>query len=341
MDRRRGCSKGDAAHHRRRWADTTETVMRIGIDLGGSKTEGILLTPDGEGARIRVASARSYEGTLDVLVDLASRLEARAGVRCSVGVGIPGSLSPRSRRVRNANSTWLQGHALGADLSTRLRRRVRVANDADCFALSEATDGSGAGADPVFGAILGTGVGGGVVVRGRLLDGASGIAGEWGHTPLPVRHLDELPGPACWCGRTGCVEAWLSGPAMAADHVRMAGVALDAAGIAERAASGDGACAETLARYVERLGRALAVVVDIVDPEVIVLGGGVSNIPGLAQDVERALHPHIFTDDPTVRVVRHTHGDSSGVRGAAWLWSAEEVDQGIAVPDPVRGLRAD
>ena len=304
--------------------------MRIGIDLGGSKTEGILLTPDGEGARLRVASARSYPRTLDVLADLVSRLEAQAGERCSVGLGIPGSLSPATGRVRNANSTWLQGHTLGADLSARLRRRVRVANDADCFALSEATDGAAAGADPVFGVILGTGVGGGVVVRGRLLEGASGIAGEWGHTPLPVGRRDEFPGPSCWCGRAGCVERWLSGPAMAADHERATGVSIDAVEIAARAAAGDRDCAETLRRYVERLGRALAIVVDIVDPEVVVLGGGVSNIPGLAARVEAALHPHVFTDRPTVRVVGHRHGDSSGVRGAAWLWAEGETDEGIA-----------
>jgi fructokinase len=305
--------------------------MRIGIDLGGSKTEGMLLAPDGDGTRIRVPSARSYAGTLDVLTDLVSRLEALAGVRCSVGVGIPGSLSPGSGRVRNANSTWLQGHALGADLSVRVRRRVRVANDADCFALSEATDGAGEGADPVLGVILGTGVGGGVVVRGRLLVGASGIAGEWGHTPLPVVGSDELPGPACWCGRTGCVETWLSGPAMSADHARVTGTTLDAARIAELAASGDPACEETLQRYVERLGRALSVVVDIVDPALIVLGGGVSNVPGLPEAAEQALHPHIFTDHPTVRVVRHRHGDSSGVRGAAWLWPVDEMERGTAV----------
>ena len=300
-------------------------AMRIGIDLGGSKTEGILLAPDRAGARIRVASARTYPATIDVLADLVSRLEAQAGVRCTVGLGIPGSLSPATGRVRNANSTWLQGHSLGADLSTRLGRPVRVANDADCFALSEATDGAAAGADPVFGVILGTGVGGGVVVRGRLLEGASGIAGEWGHTPLPVAQIGEFPGPACWCGRSGCVESWLSGPAMAADHERVTGVTLDAAEIAGRAVSGDPDSRATIERYVSRLGRALAVVVDIVDPEVVVLGGGVSNIPGLAERAEAALHPHLFTDKPTVRVVRHRHGDSSGVRGAAWLWSADEA----------------
>lgn len=297
--------------------------MRIGIDLGGTKTEGILLGPRGEVARARVASARSYPNTLDLIAELVDRLEARAAESCSVGVGIPGSLSPTSGRVRNANSTWLQGHALGADLSSRLQRPVRVANDADCFALSEATDGAGAGANPVFGVILGTGVGGGVVVGGRLLEGASGIAGEWGHTPLPVSAVSEFPGPPCWCGRSGCVESWLSGPAMAADHGRVTGTALDAASIAEGAAAGAPACLDSLRRYTERLGRALSVVVDIVDPEVVVLGGGVSNIDGLAQEVERALHPHVFTDRPTVRVVRNRHGDSSGVRGAAWLWPAE------------------
>lgn len=304
--------------------------MRIGVDLGGTKTEGILLGREGEVARVRLASVRSYPGTLDLIAGLVSRLEEQAGCRCTVGVGIPGSLSPVSGRVRNANSTWLQGHALGFDLSTLLGRRVRVANDANCFALSEAVDGAGSGGDPVFGVILGTGVGGGLVVGGRLVEGASGIAGEWGHTPLPVRDAGEFPGPACWCGRRGCVEAWLSGPAMAADHARATGTTLDAVQISAAASAGDASATETIARYVERLGRALAVVVDIVDPEVIVLGGGVSNVVGLAGAVEASLHPHVFSDRPAVRVVRHRHGDSSGVRGAAWLWAPDEAAAGTA-----------
>lgn len=302
--------------------------MRIGIDLGGTKTEGLLLAPDGEEHRVRVATPPDYEGTLGVIVDLVARLDAEAGRRCTVGVGVPGSLSPRTGLVRNANSTWLEGHPLDADLAERLERPVRLSNDANCFALSEATDGAAAGADPVFGVILGTGVGGGVVVGGRVLEGASRIAGEWGHTPLPVATADEMPGPACWCGRRGCVETWLSGPGMAADHERVADDLLDAAAIVARAADGDAACAATLERFVERLGRALAVVVDLLDPEVIVLGGGVSNTPGLAAAAQAALRPHVFTDEATVRVVTNRHGDSSGVRGAAWLWTVEEARGG-------------
>lgn len=301
--------------------------MRIGIDLGGTKTEGLLLAPDGGERRLRMATPNDYEGTLAVIVQLVEALEAEAGRRCTVGVGIPGSLSPRTGRVRNANSTWLEGHALDDDLSERLGRPVRVSNDANCFALSEAADGAAAGADPVFGVILGTGVGGGVVVGGRVLEGASGIAGEWGHMPLPVATADEMPGPSCWCGRRGCVETWLSGPGMAHDHLQVTGDRLDAARIAAWAAEGDAACAATIERYVGRLGRALAVVVDIVDPAVIVLGGGVSNTPGLAEATQAALRPHVFTDEATVRVVANRHGDSSGVRGAAWLWSVDEADE--------------
>ena len=303
--------------------------MRIGIDLGGTKTEGLLLAAGGEEARVRVASAREYAGTLEVIVELVGELERRAGRRCTVGVGIPGSLSPTTGRVRNANSTWLEGHVLDRDLTKKLGRPVRVTNDANCFALSEATDGAAVGADPVFGVIIGTGVGGGVVVGGRVLVGASGIAGEWGHMPLPVASVDEVPGPACWCGRSGCVERWLSGPGMAADHARRTGESLDATTIANRAADGEGKAVETLRRYVDRLGRSLAVVVNVLDPEVVVLGGGVSNVVGLAERVERALHPHVFTDSPRVRVVRNQHGDSSGVRGAAWLWTPEEAASGF------------
>jgi fructokinase len=299
--------------------------MRIGIDLGGTKTEALLLGDDGSEYRVRVASAPSWEGTLDVIAGLVATLDARAGRRCPVGVGIPGSLSPVTGRVRNANSTWLQGHALDRDLTARLGRPVRVCNDANCFALSEAADGAAEGADPVFGVILGTGVGGGVVVGGRVLNGACGIAGEWGHVPLPVASADEFPGPACWCGRRGCVETWLSGPGMAADHERVAGRRLEAAAIARGAVEGDPECVRTLDRYVARLGRALAVVVDIVDPEVVVLGGGVSNVHGLAARVAEAVRPHVFSDAAAVRVVRARHGDSSGVRGAAWLWSPAEA----------------
>jgi fructokinase len=300
--------------------------MRIGIDLGGTKTEAIFLAPGGvEVERRRVATPRDYEASLETIVALVAELEATSGRRCTVGVGIPGSLSPRTGLVRNANSTWLQGRPLDRDLGGLLGRRVRVMNDANCFVLSEASDGAGAGATSVFGVILGTGVGGGLVLDGRVVGGASGIAGEWGHTPLPAPRLEELPGPRCWCGRSGCVETWLSGPGLAADHRRATGDELTAEAIAARAADGDAGCGATLERYVERLGRALAVVVNIVDPEVVVLGGGVSNVAGLPEAARAHLLPHLFTDAPAARVLRHRHGDSSGVRGAAWLWSEAEA----------------
>lgn len=304
--------------------------MRIGIDLGGTKTEGIVLSDEGAVVRRRVPSARSYGATLDTLAELVAGLERDVASTCSVGLGIPGSLSPRTGLVRNANSTWLQGHPLGLDLSQRLGRPVRVANDADCFALSEATDGSGEGASPVFGAILGTGVGGGLVVGGRLLQGFSGIAGEWGHIALPVSQPSEFPGPHCWCGRNGCVEAWLSGPGMSGDHARVTGEKKDAREIADAAARGDANSVDTLRRYAERLGRALSIVVNVFDPEVVVLGGGVSNIAGLPERTEASLHQHVFSDLPEVRVRRHRHGDSSGVRGAAWLWSPADLASGAA-----------
>lgn len=307
--------------------------MRIGIDLGGTKTEAILLGPEGaEVARRRIATPRDYEGSLEVMAGLVRDLESRAGARCTVGVGIPGSLSPVTGLVRNANSTWLQDRPLDADLGARLGRAVRVMNDANCFALSEASDGAGADAESVFGVILGTGVGGGIVLQGRVVTGASGIAGEWGHIPLPSPRLEEIPGPRCWCGRAGCVETWLSGPGMAADHRRATDEELTARDIAERASDGDAGCGATLERYVERLGRALAVVVNVLDPQVVVLGGGVSNVAGLPEAVHAHLVPHLFTDAPLVEVVRNAHGDSSGVRGAAWLWSEAEAREAAGAP---------
>ncbi|HSG46483.1 MAG TPA: ROK family protein, partial [Longimicrobiales bacterium] len=294
--------------------------LRLGIDLGGTKTEIIALGPGGdELLRRRVDTPRSYPGTLDLLSELVADAEAALGARGTVGIGIPGALSPETGRVKNANSTWLIGRALDADLGSRLGRPVRLMNDANCFALSEASDGAGAGASSVFGVILGTGVGGGVVLNGRVHPGAGLVAGEWGHNPLPVAAAEEFPGPPCYCGRRGCVETWLSGPGMAADHLRVTGETFAAEEIALRATAGNAAAAGTLARYTERLGRALAVVVNILDPEVVVLGGGVSNIPGLPARAREALAPHVFTDTVVTRVVANAHGDSSGVRGAAWL----------------------
>ena len=299
--------------------------IRIGIDLGGTKIEGVALGPAGEEmARIRVATPKAYEPTLDALAGLVGRLEAEAGGSGPVGVGIPGTISPATGYVKNANSTWLIGHPLDRDLAARLDRPVRLMNDANCFALSEASDGAGAGARVVFGVILGTGVGGGIVVDGRPLAGAQLIAGEWGHNPLPWPADDERPGPDCYCGRKGCVETFLSGPGMARDHAAATGRRWSTHRIVEALAARDEGAVAAHDRYVERLGRALATVVNVLDPDVIVLGGGMSNLEGLAEAAQRALAPWVFTDVVGTRVVRNRHGDSSGVRGAAWLWSPEE-----------------
>lgn len=298
--------------------------IMIGIDMGGTKIEALALAGDGrELYRERVPTPRAYRETLAAVGGLVSRAEAAAGGPASVGVGIPGIISGLTGLVKNANSTWLIGHALDRDLEALLDRPVRMSNDANCFALSEAVDGAGRGAGVVFGAILGTGVGGGIVVDGRVLTGAQGIAGEWGHNPMP----GETGGRPCYCGRRGCVETWLSGPGLAADHREAGGRALDGPAIVAGAAAGDAACRGSLERYVDRLGRALAVVVNILDPDVVVLGGGLSNIPGLADAAEAALGPHVFTDAVTTPVRGNVHGDSSGVRGAAWLWQPPRAAQ--------------
>jgi len=298
--------------------------MRIGIDLGGTKIEGIAL--DGSGAtlaRRRVATPRGdYAATVGAVAALVGALEAEAGRSGSVGVGIPGTVSPATGLVKNANSTWLIGRPLDRDLAAALARPVRLANDADCFALSEASDGAGRGAAVVFGVILGTGVGGGLVVHGRPVQGPNGIAGEWGHNPLPWPAEDERPGPACYCGRAGCIETFLSGPGLARDHRAATGADLDAAAIAAAAASGEPAAAATLARYAGRLARGLATVVNVVDPDVIVLGGGLSQIAALYAAVPRLWGDHVFSDTVATALRPPVHGDSSGVRGAAWLWPA-------------------
>ena len=298
---------------------------RLGIDLGGTKIEGIVLGPDGTVlAGRRVASPTgTYDATVNAVVNLVRDLEREAGLEATVGIGIPGAMSPATGLVKNANSTWLIGHPFKADLETRLGRSVRIDNDANCFAVSEATDGAAAGADPVFGVILGTGVGGGLVVGGRPVVGASAIAGEWGHNPLPRMSEDERPGPPCYCGRAGCVESFLSGPALARDHEKQTGERLTAAEIARRAESGDANALATLDRHAERLARALAVVINILDPQVIVLGGGLSNIGRLYRVLPDLLQPHVFSDAVAVRIVPPKHGDASGVRGAAWLWPPE------------------
>ena len=293
--------------------------MRIGIDLGGTKIEALAIADDGrERLRRRVATPRDdYEATLAAIAGLVADLERSLGVRGSVGIGMPGTISPATGLVKNANSTWLNGRPLADDVQRVLDRPVRLANDANCFALSEATDGAAAGARAVFGVIAGTGVGGGIAIDGHVLVGANAIAGEWGHNPLPGARGDrESPGPACYCGRRGCIETFLSGPGLTADYDGVT-AAYD---IAVRAAAGEPRADAALARYEERMARALASIINVLDPDVIVLGGGLSNIDRLYASVPGRWGAHVFSDRVATRFVRAQHGDSSGVRGAAWLW---------------------
>jgi fructokinase len=309
-------------------------MARLGIDLGGTKTEGIVLDDQGrELARRRVATPRGdYDATLATIVQLVATLEHQAGTGggASIGVGIPGALSPATGLVKNANSTWLIGRPFDRDLAAALGRPVRVANDANCLAVSEATDGAGAGAAVVFAIVLGTGCGGGIVAHHRGLTGANAIAGEWGHSPLPWPADDERPGPPCYCGRRGCLETWVSGTGLAADHARVTGPTLDAATIAAGAAAGDPAARATLARHHRRLARGLAVVVNLLDPDVIVVGGGLSRLDSLYRELPGLLGEWCFSDTLTTPIRPARHGDSSGVRGAAWLWPPGET----ATPAP-------
>ncbi len=293
----------------------------LGVDLGGTKTEAIVLAADGTVRdRWRVPSpVGDYAATVRLIRDLAEGAARVFGGIGSVGVGIPGAIAPATGLVQNANSTWLIGHPFAADLAEALGRPVALANDADCFALSEASDGAGEGAASVWGIILGTGVGSGIVVRGRLLGGPNAIAGEWGHNPLPWPADDERPGPPCYCGKHGCIETFLSGPGLAADHRRATGQTLDAAEIAERAAAGDAAARASLDRHAERLARATASVINILDPETIVLGGGLSNLPHLYDALPKLWPRWVFAPAVATRLAPPKHGDSSGVRGAAWL----------------------
>lgn len=302
-------------------AVTAGQSMRIGLDLGGTKIEVIAIDQAGrERYRKRVASPRGdYPGTLDAVAALVAEAERATGPG-SVGIGIPGAISPATGLVKNANSIWLNGRPLADDLVARLGRPVRLANDANCFALSEAADGAGAGQRIVFGVIIGTGTGGGVVVDGQVLVGANAVAGEWGHNPMPWPDRDEWPGPDCYCGRTGCIETFLSGPGLAADFVRVGGDRLEAPDIARRACGGDDLAAATIERYERRLARALASIINVLDPGVIVLGGGLSNIDRLYERVPALWTDYVFSDHVATRLARAVHGDSSGVRGAAWLW---------------------
>lgn len=299
--------------------------MRIGIDLGGSKIEGIALADNGtELARRRVRTPQgNYPETVQAVADLVAALEQDTGLKGSVGVGTPGAVSPATGLIKNSNSVCLIGKPLRQDFENLLKRPVRLANDADCFALSEATDGAAAGAANVFGVILGTGTGGGIVVNGRLVQGPNAIAGEWGHNPIPWPQWDEMPGPPCYCGKRGCIETFLSGPALTRDHYNMTRRKYSAAELSALANQRHHEANETLARYEDRLARALASVINVLDPEVIVLGGGVSNIESLYVHVPKILGKYVFSDTVLTRLVPAKHGDSSGVRGAAWLWPLE------------------
>ena len=297
------------------------TQHRIGIDLGGTKIEIAALAPDGtEALRHRIATPPAYDATLDAITGLVREAEAGLGVTATVGIGIPGAISPATGLVKNASSIALNGHAFDRDISARLGREVRVENDANCFALSEASDGAGAGYGLVFGVILGTGVGGGVVMDGKLHRGPHRIAAEWGHNPLPWPSVQEVPGPHCWCGQWGCLERFVCGPALAADADGPD--AHDASSLPARADAGEARARAALARHVERLARGLAVVVNMLDPDVIVLGGGLSNMDHLYAELPRLIGRRVFSDVVRTPILRNKHGDSSGVRGAAWLWPA-------------------
>jgi fructokinase len=301
--------------------------MRIGIDLGGTKMEAAALGRDGRVlARRRIATpAGDYEAILGAVRGLVAAIEGATGQRGTVGIGMPGTLSPATGLVKNANSLCLNGRAFDRDVMAWLGRPVRFANDANCFALSEAIDGAAAGAAVVFGVILGTGVGGGIVAHDRLLPGINAIAGEWGHSPLPWPADAERPGPTCYCGKHGCIESFLSGPGLAFDHAKVTGETAAAADIAARAAAGDVGAKATLARYEDRLARSLATVINLLDPDVIVLGGGLGRIAPLYERVPRLWGKYVFSDHVATRLLPPRHGDASGVRGAAWLWGPDEA----------------
>lgn len=295
------------------------TQHRIGIDLGGTKIEIIVLDAAGvERYRHRLPTPRVYAASLAAIAGMVRDAEAALGVTASVGVGIPGVISPATGLVKNANSTELNGHPFDRDLSALLGRAVRVENDANCFALSEATDGAGAGHRLVFGVILGTGCGGGIVVDGRVHRGPHGVAGEWGHNPLPWAGPEELPGHRCWCGRWNCLETWVAGPSLARDCDGPE--ARDASGLPARAAAGEARARDALARHADRLARGLAQVINLLDPDAIVLGGGLSNMEHLYEALPRLVPLHAFSDVISTPILKNVHGDSSGVRGAAWLW---------------------
>jgi fructokinase len=299
--------------------------VRIGIDLGGTKIEGVALAQDGlVAARRRIPTPQGdYEGTVRAIADLVRYLDHETQSRGTVGLGMPGITSPATGLVKNANSVCLNGRAFDSDLRAALGRDIRIENDANCFALSEASDGAASGRACVFGVILGTGTGGGVVVNGRILKGRNAIGGEWGHNPLPWPEPSEQPGEPCYCGRTGCIETFLSGPGLARDYRRETGTAADSACVVDKAQQGEAAAIACLDRYVNRLARALASIINVLDPDSIVLGGGLSSIDRLYGDVPRAWKPYVFSDLVETELLPPKFGDSSGVRGAAWLWPGE------------------
>lgn len=298
--------------------------MRIGLDVGGTKIEGLALSPDGrEFERLRVPTpGGDYDAIVMAIVDVIHRLEAATGETGSVGMGTPGSIDPATGVIKGSNSVALNGRTLAADVGAALGRETRIANDADCLALSEAMDGAAAGSQNVFAAILGTGVGGGIVIGGRLVGGPNAIAGEWGHNPLPWPRPDEAPGPYCYCGRRGCIERWLSGPALERQHAEINGTQVGGGEIADLITAGDPAGLATLEAFADRAARAFASIINVLDPEVIVLGGGVSNIAALYETVPRLWDRYVFSDTVVTPLRPALHGDSSGVRGAAWLWPA-------------------
>ena len=297
------------------------TQHRIGIDLGGTKIEIAVLGPDGVEKHLqRIPTPSGYDATLQAIAGLVRTAETALGVTATVGIGIPGVISPATGMVKNANSIALNGHSFDRDISAALAREVRVENDANCFALSEAVDGAGAGKGLVFGVILGTGCGGGIVVDGKVHRGPHRVAGEWGHIPLPWPRPEEISGPACWCGKRGCLETFVAGPSLARDCDGPG--AHDASALPARAAAGDQRARDALARHADRLARGLAVVVNLLDPDVIVLGGGLSNMDHLYVELPRLVPSYAFSDVIHTPIVRNRHGDSSGVRGAAWLWPA-------------------
>ena len=299
--------------------------MRIGIDLGGTKIEGIALDANGnELFRKRIDSPQgNYQNTLKAITNLVNEIEIQVKTKCTIGIGIPGTISPQTKLVKNANSTWLIGEALKKDLESLLQRDVRIENDANCFVVSEAIDGAAKDAEIVFGVIIGTGTGGGIFIRGQSIIGANAIAGEWGHNPLPWPTTNELPGRTCYCGKQGCIETWLSGPGFSKDHQdnNKLEVLISAEEIISLVNDGDETALASLHRYEERLAKSLASIINVIDPDVIVLGGGMSNIQSLYQNVPKLWDQYIFSDHVETKLVPPKHGDSSGVRGAAWLWN--------------------